>query len=752
MIRKKPPLSFLRLQAAGLVLFLLGMCASPAFSASSIQLTWDANPESDLMGYYVHMGTAQGSYHTTENAGINPSYVFQNLQQGLTYYFTVTAYDQSGNISEPAQEVAIDLPTQGGDGSPPDTTAPSIPSGLQATSLSTTKIRLNWTPSTDNVGVTSYSITRNGSNVTSVATTSFTDKALSPGTTYIYKVTAHDAAGNGSTSSAPVSATTKTPLDTMPPTITLVVPQHPSPLSGTITLSATATDNIGIVGVQFHLGGANLGPEDTTNDYAVSWDTTTVPDGSYTLTATARDAAGNTTTATPVTVTVSNPTSLALTISNLNTTSGKSYVVPTSGLQAGDTVYIDRAYTFTTVPAGMEGATYIQTANDDKAATNAVFLSFTVNQPVSVYVAHDIRITPKPSWLNTFTDTGKDLVTSVDTLHLFVRPFPAGTITLGGNASSSNPGSELSMYSVIVQEHGTNVGPPNNHDLNGDRKGDLIWRNTKTSEVAVWLLNGTTLASSGSLGQLPAEWALRGVGDLNGDGKTDIVWRNGTSGAVAVWLMNGKAMTSAGFPGTASTAWDIHGVGDVNGDGKADLIWRHTNGHAAVWLMDGTVLASTGALGGVSLTWQIAGVGDLNGDRKADIIWRHSTSGAVAVWLMNGVTRTSVGFPATASTAWNIHKIGDVNGDGMADLIWRHTNGHTGIWLMSGTEVASTGSLGAVSLAWQIGQVSDVDADGNADLIWRHGTNGAVSVWLMNGATMISSGFPGTASTDWEIQ
>ena len=203
-------------------------------------------------------------------------------------------------------------------------------------------------------------------------------------------------------------------LTPLPPTVTLTAPSVGT-VSGTVTVSASASDNVGVAGVQFRLQGANLGPEDTTSPYSTSWNTTTVPNGSYTLTAIARDAAGNTKTSASVTVTVSNtstpPPSSALTISNLTVASGKTYVVPTSGLQAGGTVYIDRAYTFTTVPTLVQGAAYIQTANDDKAATNAAFLSFTVNQPVSVYVAHDVRLTPKPSWLSTFTDTGTNLVT-----------------------------------------------------------------------------------------------------------------------------------------------------------------------------------------------------------------------------------------------------------------------------------------------------------------------------------------------------
>ena len=75
-----------------------------------------------------------------------------------------------------------------------------------------------------------------------------------------------------------------------------------------MTVSATAADNVGVAGVQFKLDGANLGAEDTTAPYSVSWNTTTATNGTHTLTAIARDAAGNTTTSTSVSVTVDNAT------------------------------------------------------------------------------------------------------------------------------------------------------------------------------------------------------------------------------------------------------------------------------------------------------------------------------------------------------------------------------------------------------------------------------------------------------------
>src|SRR5262249_4859241 len=72
--------------------------------------------------------------------------------------------------------------------------------------------------------------------------------------------------------------------------------------------SATASDNGGVAGVQLRLDGANLGAEDTTAPYSLAWNTTQTTNGSHSLTAQARDAAGNQTTSAALPVTLNNPT------------------------------------------------------------------------------------------------------------------------------------------------------------------------------------------------------------------------------------------------------------------------------------------------------------------------------------------------------------------------------------------------------------------------------------------------------------
>jgi len=94
--------------------------------------------------------------------------------------------------------------------------------------------------------------------------------------------------------------------DTTPPTVAIISPSGGQTVQATVTVSANASDNVGVAGVQFLLDGASLGAEDASAPYSVSWNTSTAGNGPHTLTAIARDAAGNSTTSTPVTVTVSN--------------------------------------------------------------------------------------------------------------------------------------------------------------------------------------------------------------------------------------------------------------------------------------------------------------------------------------------------------------------------------------------------------------------------------------------------------------
>lgn len=102
-----------------------------------------------------------------------------------------------------------------------------------------------------------------------------------------------------------VNFTTTAP-DTTPPTVSITQPSENQSITGSTTLTASASDDIAISGVQFKIDGTNVGAEDTTAPYSISWSSLTVSNGAHVVTAVAKDTSLNTTTSSPINISVSN--------------------------------------------------------------------------------------------------------------------------------------------------------------------------------------------------------------------------------------------------------------------------------------------------------------------------------------------------------------------------------------------------------------------------------------------------------------
>jgi len=172
-------------------------------SVSSIQLDWNENPNAgqNETGFEVYRSTfASGPYQLiTITAPDVVSYLDQSLASNTKYYYIIRAVGDFG-AAEPSNEASA-LTGE-------DIAAPSAPSALTVTCASRTNVSLQWTASTDNIGVAAYDIYINGAKAYTTTKTYFAINDLTALSTYTFAVKARDAVGNASQLSNQVVANT----------------------------------------------------------------------------------------------------------------------------------------------------------------------------------------------------------------------------------------------------------------------------------------------------------------------------------------------------------------------------------------------------------------------------------------------------------------------------------------------------------------------------------------------------------------
>jgi Domain of unknown function (DUF1929)/Bacterial Ig domain/Putative Ig domain len=136
------------------------------------------------------------------------------------------------------------------------------------------------------------------------------------------------------------TADTGTVGDAIPPTVSISAPTSGASISGVVTINATANDNASVPSIQFQFDSTNIGTLLTTSPYSISLNTSSYSNGSHTLTAIAKDASGNQTTSTPITVTIANALPLTITTASLSGGTVGSAYSSTLLLSGGTSPYV----------------------------------------------------------------------------------------------------------------------------------------------------------------------------------------------------------------------------------------------------------------------------------------------------------------------------------------------------------------------------------------------------------------------------
>jgi chitodextrinase len=288
-----------------------GLVAS-SITQTSLILSWSASSDAvGVTGYKIFRGGSQIGISATTNISVS------GLTAATSYSFSVSAYDAAGNNSGVSSALSVTTLAV------PDSTAPTVPNGLVASSITQTSLSLSWSASSDAVGVTGYKIFKGGSQIGTSATTNFAVTGLTAATSYSFTVSAYDAAGNNSGVSSALSVTTLVVPDTTAPTVPNgLVASSITQTSLSLSWSAS-NDAVGVTGYKIFKGGVQLGTSATTNISVTGLTASTL----YSFTVSAYDAAGNNSAVSSSlsVTTLSSPDTIAPTAPYINSASGISH-------------------------------------------------------------------------------------------------------------------------------------------------------------------------------------------------------------------------------------------------------------------------------------------------------------------------------------------------------------------------------------------------------------------------------------------
>jgi hypothetical protein len=243
---------------------------------------------------YQYFATTMGRGSANETRGFSK---FDVTETSITGHF-VAGVGQTGGFTDTFTITRT------------DTTAPSIILTSPTDGSTISGSHTLAATATDDTAVTLVEFYQNGTKVGEDATEPFSfpwDTTFVANGDYSLTAKAYDAAGNiGSSTAVLAHVANGAPADTTNPTVSLTAPTAGSTLSGTTTLTATATDDSSVAKVEFYKDTTKIG-EDTSSPYSYDWNTIGVPAGAVSLSAKAYDAAGNIGTSTSVAVSISNP-------------------------------------------------------------------------------------------------------------------------------------------------------------------------------------------------------------------------------------------------------------------------------------------------------------------------------------------------------------------------------------------------------------------------------------------------------------
>lgn len=252
-------------------------------------------------------------------------------------------------------------------------------------------------------------------------------------------------------------------------------------------------------------------------------------------------------------------------------------------------------------------------------------------------------------------------------------------------------------------------------DLNGNGTLDFVYQSIVQGEfgdVRSW--PDYLAASDFLLRPLKRTWELQAVGDLDGDGRGDLVWRfTGQSpniddtGVSYIWFTNGSAVTQVRKRGGAPLNWTLLGAIDVNRDFAADMLYLSPGREIRVLMATANRTCANVLGGSIPAGFTVMKIGEFTGNRLGEIFVRDLATGQNRIVVLDGNTLTlppptanpddpnasctptnlsvvnSVRSYFASDATWIFFNAIDLNGDGILDIIWLKPDGNLAVWFLA---------------------------------------------------------------------
>lgn len=219
-------------------------------------------------------------------------------------------------------------------------------------------------------------------------------------------------------------------------------------------------------------------------------------------------------------------------------------------------------------------------------------------------------------------------------------------------------------------------------DFNGDNKLDLVVAD-QNSAVSIWEGDGIRFAQKPLGVTHSTGYRPMGPFDVDADGRSDLLWVDSASDRIEVWLMNG-AVRQGLRTYQLGTGMRVMTTGDFNGDGRVDLLVANAQNRLFMGLGTGSSFPLTDMNRSFAPGWTATGQLDYNGDGRHDLFWvSASGEGYFETWMMNGATlQAAQGYAAPA--AYRVLGFGDFNGDKRTDVLFTSDGRELQMWTSNG--------------------------------------------------------------------